>query len=401
MDQKKIGEFIQKLRKSKKLTQDELADKLGVSSKSVSRWETGVNMPDYSVLNSICEEFNINVLELLNGEKKKEDNKVFEEYMKFKEKVNVRNRIAYFIIMALIIIGSLLLLYFVSNYKNVTVYELSGESDHFYYDSGVFIKSNIKCVMQYGRLSIKSDSGISEADVINSVLSYKKDNDYYTLTSFKNDALLKEDYGYSEVFHLANIDFVPNELYIIIFYNLDNEILHEELKINSEVIMKNDKFINIKKKFISEKKQEEKINFNRYDNRGDYKQFLIDNGFSLDNKIVLKRSGEIYSKVVDKYGQLDFTLSGGCAYFYKDDNLDITMYYNYDYDNLDYIWNNYYIFKVADLNNDKDSFHHSVIFNIKDNTIQDDHKMINKYPYLEKLIRNFNDYYEKFRFINK
>ena len=79
MNQIKIGNFISKLRKEKKLTQDDLAEKLNVSTKSVSRWETGRNMPDYSILKDLCEILDISVNELINGEKVEKD-KIIEEY---------------------------------------------------------------------------------------------------------------------------------------------------------------------------------------------------------------------------------------------------------------------------------------------------------------------------------
>ena len=69
MDQVKIGSFIKEIRKEKGLTQEQLAEKLGVSQKSVSRWETGKTMPDYSLLPNICETLEINVAELLGAEK--------------------------------------------------------------------------------------------------------------------------------------------------------------------------------------------------------------------------------------------------------------------------------------------------------------------------------------------
>lgn len=69
MDQGKIGSFIKDIRKEKGLTQEQLAEKLGVSQKSVSRWENGKTMPDYSLLPSICEALEINVAELLGAER--------------------------------------------------------------------------------------------------------------------------------------------------------------------------------------------------------------------------------------------------------------------------------------------------------------------------------------------
>lgn len=69
MDQVKIGSFIKEIRKEKGLTQEQLAELLGVSQKSVSRWETGKTMPDYSLLPNICEVLEINVAELLGAER--------------------------------------------------------------------------------------------------------------------------------------------------------------------------------------------------------------------------------------------------------------------------------------------------------------------------------------------
>ncbi len=69
MDQEKIGAFIRDIRKEKGLTQEQFAEKLGVSQRSVSRWETGKTMPDYSLLPGICEVLEINVAELLGAER--------------------------------------------------------------------------------------------------------------------------------------------------------------------------------------------------------------------------------------------------------------------------------------------------------------------------------------------
>lgn len=68
MDQTKIGRFIQSSRKQINMTQKELADKLGVSDKLISKWETGNGMPDISILNELCSILNISVNELLSGE---------------------------------------------------------------------------------------------------------------------------------------------------------------------------------------------------------------------------------------------------------------------------------------------------------------------------------------------
>ena len=70
MDMKKIGSFLKALRKEKGLTQEQLAEKLGVAGRTVSRWETASNMPDLSVLIQLAEFYDIEVGEILDGERK-------------------------------------------------------------------------------------------------------------------------------------------------------------------------------------------------------------------------------------------------------------------------------------------------------------------------------------------
>ena len=69
MDQLKIGKFIADCRKRKNLTQIQLAEKLGITDKAVSKWERGVAMPDTSIMLELCDILGISVNELLSGEK--------------------------------------------------------------------------------------------------------------------------------------------------------------------------------------------------------------------------------------------------------------------------------------------------------------------------------------------
>ena len=69
MDQLKIGKFIADCRKEKGLTQWQLAEKLGITDKAISKWERGIAMPDTSIMLELCDILGISVNELLNGEK--------------------------------------------------------------------------------------------------------------------------------------------------------------------------------------------------------------------------------------------------------------------------------------------------------------------------------------------
>ena len=73
MDQFKIGSFLKELRKEKGLTQEKLAEQLNVSNRTISRWETGSNMPDISMLVEIADFFNVSIPEIIDGERKSEN----------------------------------------------------------------------------------------------------------------------------------------------------------------------------------------------------------------------------------------------------------------------------------------------------------------------------------------
>ena len=70
MDQQKMGAFLKKLRNEKNLTQEQLAEKFGVSRRSVSRWEGGYNLPDIDILIKMSEFYEVELKDLLNGERK-------------------------------------------------------------------------------------------------------------------------------------------------------------------------------------------------------------------------------------------------------------------------------------------------------------------------------------------
>jgi transcriptional regulator with XRE-family HTH domain len=85
MDQVKIGKFIAEERKNKGYTQRQLADILGISDKTISKWECGNGFPEVSLLLPLCEELGISVNELLTGERISED-----DYLKTAEKNMVK-----------------------------------------------------------------------------------------------------------------------------------------------------------------------------------------------------------------------------------------------------------------------------------------------------------------------
>ena len=76
MDQEKIGNLLKKIRKENNLTQEKFAEKLGVTPQAVSKWETGKNIPDISILKEIKKLYNIDLDSILDGENNKKKNRI-------------------------------------------------------------------------------------------------------------------------------------------------------------------------------------------------------------------------------------------------------------------------------------------------------------------------------------
>lgn len=102
MNKQKTGEFLKHLRKEKSMTQEQLAEHFYVSSRTVSRWETGRNMPDLDMLIELADFYDIEIREIIDGERKSEnDNKEQKEafkkmadYSRYKEKLMLKKLVA-------------------------------------------------------------------------------------------------------------------------------------------------------------------------------------------------------------------------------------------------------------------------------------------------------------------
>lgn len=160
MDSKKIGEYIQIKRKEKGLTQSQLGDILGVTSKAVSKWETGVAIPDVSLFPEVTKVLNITIEELLKGE----DDKVIPVDKK-------KNYIIFGLVgllSLLIILFVILFIYFKDNYSKVEIYKIESANNNFLVD-GTLMNINGKSY-----LSITNVDYIgNELDLLENVSDFK------------------------------------------------------------------------------------------------------------------------------------------------------------------------------------------------------------------------------------
>lgn len=284
MDQEKIGKFISERRKAKKLTQQELADKIGCTDKAISKWENGRGLPDYSYFDSLCKILDITIDELLQGSKTKDkDRDVLREYLAYREQINKKQKYIKRIIILLSFAVIILLGHFISSYKNINIYSLSGQSENFKLEGGMFVKSNISNILDLGVLS--SDK-IDMNDIESVTVSVLVDDEYLLVEStggvWKNNKILSEEYGYNNLFDDVKLKNMESNLYLLIQYKDGKELKIDILKLEAKKILSNDKLINFKNIPIGFDNSHTPIDINQYYDSSAYYNFLIENGFDED-----------------------------------------------------------------------------------------------------------------------
>ena len=210
MDPKKTGTIISDARKNMNMTQKELADKLYVSDKAVSKWERGLCFPDISVLIPLTEILNISLYDLLRGErmKKSEVEETLKNTISYTNNELKRNKKKYTIISSIIIVGvvilSVLSLIFISKNNDIggivdrdTIYDISYYSD---YITSVESKDSekIELIITKLPLSWKERTFVVEEDIIkinydvsyNDVVKAYNDEHYVKNVMINNASIL-------------------------------------------------------------------------------------------------------------------------------------------------------------------------------------------------------------------
>ena len=216
MNQEKIGNYIALKRKELNLTQDELAEKLGVTNRSISRWENGKTMPDVSLFKDICNILNITLEELLSGEEQ-DGNIETINYLKYQKKV-YKYRLIMIISIFLILIFSILYIIF-KPYKlefsdtldySKPIYNIDDNTKLYSkFENNYYIK-NIKLELSEALEKnvitieqIKNDMVLSDALNDGGTTIYKsRDNKYYLIScnnyiGNKNYYITGNEYDYS------------------------------------------------------------------------------------------------------------------------------------------------------------------------------------------------------------
>lgn len=219
MDQEKIGKFIEKLRKSSKMTQEQLAQKLHTSRENISRWENGKNLPSIETLVRLSKLFDVSVNEIIVGENRNNENmkkidNISVDIIKESNK-KIKKIMLKFVFGMVFMILIFLCYYFINTYNTIYVYTLAAENDNFSSLDGIAIFSKNKCYLRIGDIQSKNGSEYDKYEL------FYYDNNTEHLLFYSDDAEINlNNYSnYSESFSYENRKKIINNLYLKIIYS--------------------------------------------------------------------------------------------------------------------------------------------------------------------------------------
>ena len=180
MDPKKVGNLIKDIRKKNSLTQKDLADKYGVTYQAVSKWENGTNLPDISLIKQICNDYNIDVNDFLDGNNIKSNNKSYKS-------LNILVLILIIVIIIGIIVG--VVIHNQHNEPTIDLKKITTTCDTFKI-SGNLAYNKETSVIRIGQIEYCGGDDTTKYDSITCILK-ENDNVIYTCDE-KKDIKLEE-----------------------------------------------------------------------------------------------------------------------------------------------------------------------------------------------------------------
>lgn len=312
----KLGKFLYDLRKKKGLTQQELADRLHISDKSISRWEKGVNFPSVEMLHTISELFGVkfNYLLSLRVEDNALDTDDTKEIIKELNGINgrkIRRLRLFTIISSILVVLSIGGLLFTRSYNRFKVYRVYASNDYFAFNYGIYVETRIKDILYLGNL-----------DLVN--VETSKDDEIYAELIFKKN-------GKDQIIHkfsaIKDLYFKLSDSYIKI-----DDLSNHFNKIYIKVVVTNDK--GEKKEYEAKLKFVKDFSNNKIfpDDNNEYLDYSDITLTTDEIKKILEKNGfkkieNIYVKSIDDYKILYYYDSNKIMLRFFKDNLD----YKYTY----------------------------------------------------------------------
>lgn len=266
MDSEKIGKFIYELRTERGLSQYKLAEMIPISRQAISRWETGIAIPDSSTLLVLSKIFDVSIDELLFGRRiTNEDSKsdiqnsitlnAIDDINK--KSKNIKRLKIGIIISILLFVSIFLFYYFINSYNSIKVFTINGETYNFTTTDGIFVTTRDKIYFRLGNFDNKKN-----VEIDNFELYYLENGEEKKVfSSDTTNILIRDYYGYNALFDYNNLNKIINNFYLRVHFNDTYEDIHLVLK--KDFANNNFLFFKDKKSYSENTKQDIPVSFSK------------------------------------------------------------------------------------------------------------------------------------------
>lgn len=234
---------IYRIRQERKLTQKEIGDIIGVSDRTISKWENGTTVPDLCQIRNICKKLEISPSLLIKSEKKLSDN-----ITNLRRKIcKILNYILHNIfLITFILVFILLLLYFINNYNSIKIYDLKYDSENISFENGYLFKTKVTNILIINDIKINKikynpiDTKVKLYTLVNGdkKIIYTSEN--------LNNIYIEENKSGADLLSKDVIESIKQNLYLLIEttdennneYNYECQITFKEKYNNNKLLYK-------------------------------------------------------------------------------------------------------------------------------------------------------------------
>lgn len=297
---------IYNIRKERNITQKELADLIGVSDRTISKWENGSTVPDLETIKKLCNELGISPDSIVKSEKNYKD-----RLQDFKRMVGkfLNYILKNIFLIGFIVVFILLLAYFINNYNTIRIYNLTYESENITFEDGYFFKTKVLNIITINNINLEKINYEPTSTKIELYTYLNGDKHVIYESDTLNNIYIEESKSYSDLLTKDVIENIKNNLYIKIYTtDIDNNNYSYESKLILKQKLNNNKLCY--KEYIKE--QNKKI-----EDLGLQNPFLVlkENGYNMDStKPVVESDNSI-----NKLESLGFTYDGKTKTYTKVD----------------------------------------------------------------------------------
>lgn len=230
---------IYNIRKKRDITQKELADLIGVSDRTISKWENGSTVPDLETIKKLCNELGISPDSIVKSEKNYKD-----RLQDFKRMVGkfLNYILKNIFLIGFIVVFILLLTYFINNYNTIRIYNLTYESKNITFKDGYFFKTKVLNIITINNIKLEKINYEPTSTKIELYTYLNGDKHVIYESNSLNNIYIEESKSYSDLLTKDVIENIKNNLYIKIYTtDIDNNNYSYESKLILKQKLNNNK----------------------------------------------------------------------------------------------------------------------------------------------------------------